>query len=788
MTRTTALGGATVLSLCIVIATASFNSAINAANRAPSYGQIASGVTTIEVTSERIEAEGKRFGINLGEQTFYGSGQILKNLVFRNPGFEGLEYRSIVRCQNARGHACEDANTGATWTPGFWSGAEFRFLSGKSDGKSGVLTAFEVHPSRFTFPSDSYPNTGEYVLLIKSFPGDPTAGWWPAAQGGASFAPEFKDLSPHTEGKQALRITATQAGATARLTSYFDTYADGHPRQSPSRSFLRMHGRYQLRFRAKSVAGAPGISVQVDRIGGKPFLQKRVGLSSAWQEYSIDFDAEDDATNNHAVELQFAVTGSTVLLDDVNLAAASDETGNPTAFRLPVVRALQEFHPGVLRLMASSTQLGSSVVNLLAAPEARVRSGYSAWNQKQEEIPIGIPEFLQLCAYLGSEPWITLPTGTSGADGSLLVHYLAQSGLAGRKSWLQQFPRIHLELGNETWNGTFQGETMEDAAGYGQHADDVFRAIRAAPGFEPSRFDLVIGGQSDWPERNQAILAAAGSSYDSLAIAPYIWRSLSDASDDAGLFGGPMAEPELLDLYGQVHQAAAFAREARHPAGLAIYEVNLHTTEGTPSQQTLDRAVPSLAGGLAVASHMLQMRRDDGVQTEMLFNLPEFDFQRQDGKSIRLWGSVVDMGPTERKRPAFEILAIANQIAGGAMLRTLQGGSDPTWTSSPLNSKISTGMDKTAHVLQSFAFDLPASHEQGLLIFNLGPKPQTVQVLGLPKVVKTVESTSLTGSGPASNNEDSAGIHVRSETVPVSELVKITLDPYKLLCLRWTLH
>ena len=31
----------------------------------------------------------KRLGINLSGQTFYDSGQMLRNLIFRNPGFEG---------------------------------------------------------------------------------------------------------------------------------------------------------------------------------------------------------------------------------------------------------------------------------------------------------------------------------------------------------------------------------------------------------------------------------------------------------------------------------------------------------------------------------------------------------------------------------------------------------------------------------------------------------------------------------------------------------------------------
>ncbi len=783
LARTTALGVGIVLSNSIVPAVASFNSATPPSAPSATFGQLTSGTTTITITPEPVESSGKRFGINLGEQTFYGSGQLLKNLVFRNPGFEGLEYRSILHCQNARGHACEDSNSGATWTGDFWSGADFRFLSGKNQGKTGKLAGFDVHPTRLLFPADTYPGTGDYVLLVKAFPGDPTAGWWPTVQGGAAFSPEFHDLSPHSAGKQALKVAAEQPGASARLNSYFDSYADGHPNEAP-RSFLRLHGRYELRFRAKCLSGTPQISVQVDRSGSKPFLQKAFTLSKAWQDYTVPFDAEDDAANTHALELQFGITGSTLLLDDVSLTAASDESGNPTAFRGPVVRALQEFHPGVLRLMASNAQLGSSVANLLAPIDARVRSGYSVWNQRQEDVPIGIPEFLQLCAVLGAEPWITLPTSTTPADATMLVRYFT-TPQSGGKAWTQQFSRIHLELGNETWNSVFSGETMEDAAGYGQHADAVFRAIRSAPGFQAAHFDLVIGGQADWPERNQAILAAAGSSYDSLAVAPYLWRKVNDAPSDDALFGPLMAEPELLDKYGQVRQIQTFAHDARHPALLTVYEVNLHSTEGTASQSTLDRTTPSLAGGLAVAVHMLQMRRDNGVQTQMLFNLPEFTNQRQDGKSIRLWGSIVDLGPTQRRRPTFEALALANQIAGGRMLRTLQGGSDPTWSAGGPGTTFSTGGPKLIHAIQSFAFDLPDSKERGVLLFNLGSKPQNIQILGLPKATQAIENESVTGSNPAANNEDALHVVRSRASSTIGPGGKLTLAPYEMSCVRW---
>ncbi len=71
------------------------------------------GVTHIAVTDTVLQPSAERLGINLGEQNFFDSGMILKNLVARNPGFEGGSYRSILRCLHADATRCADDNTAA---------------------------------------------------------------------------------------------------------------------------------------------------------------------------------------------------------------------------------------------------------------------------------------------------------------------------------------------------------------------------------------------------------------------------------------------------------------------------------------------------------------------------------------------------------------------------------------------------------------------------------------------------------------------------------------------------
>src|SRR5437773_69743 len=48
-----------------------------------------SGVTDIAIDSTVIQNGVERLGISIPAQNYWDSGQVLRNLVFRNPGFEG---------------------------------------------------------------------------------------------------------------------------------------------------------------------------------------------------------------------------------------------------------------------------------------------------------------------------------------------------------------------------------------------------------------------------------------------------------------------------------------------------------------------------------------------------------------------------------------------------------------------------------------------------------------------------------------------------------------------------
>jgi hypothetical protein len=435
-------------------------------------------------------------------------------------------------------------------------------------------------------------------------------------------------------------------------------------------------------------------------------------------------------------------------------------------------------------MMSGHAGLGSTVDNLLIPPLARQRAGYIGWTNTQEDIPVGIPEFLDLCREVGAEPWIVIPAAMTRAEARKLAEFLtggpATAGGALRVAsghpapWTQAFRTIHLELGNETWNGIYLGETMDSASAYGHRANIVFAALRAAAGADAGRLDLAVGAQAVAPGRNREILSAAPLA-NTLAIAPYLMHSVTRWGTDDELFGPLMAQPEQMSREGIV-------RETRASAGgrqLAVYEVNLHTTEGAPPEHVLDRFTPSAAAGVAVAGHMLRMMRDHGIRDQMMFCLPQFQFKRSDGTQVKLWGSVVDMGPTGRKRPQLLAEGLANRAIRGNLVRVEISGENPTHDQPLGNDGVRLN---GVHELDAYAFEEGKTH--ALILFNYGL--HTARRIGIeaPGLASNAKATlwRLKSSRPDATNETADEVKVEEEPFSGTEL---TLPPCSMAVLEW---
>lgn len=82
--------------------------------------------------------ETPRIGLNLGQWTSWGAEQLSRN-VLKNPGFEGIVDRALVRVSEAHRHSFSDDETWLARSDGFWAGADFEVLTGTAVGQTGQI-------------------------------------------------------------------------------------------------------------------------------------------------------------------------------------------------------------------------------------------------------------------------------------------------------------------------------------------------------------------------------------------------------------------------------------------------------------------------------------------------------------------------------------------------------------------------------------------------------------------------------------------------------------------------
>jgi hypothetical protein len=358
--------------------------------------------------------------------------------------------------------------------------------------------------------------------------------------------------------------------------------------------------------------------------------------------------------------------------------------------------------------------------------------------------------------------------------------------------WTETFHKIHLEFGNEAWNAIFKGGAIEYPEPYGNRAQDIFQSMRDEPSFQASSFDLILGGQAEWPGRNATIQNNCNNN-DSFAVATYMMGTVNSYSNIENLFGSTFAEPEAfvqgdgiaenVKGGGMVYEDERAIRSSAHPVPLTVYETNLSTVQGTIPQNILNHYVTSLGAGLAVADNMLLDLRQFGIVTQNVYTLPQYEYKRSDGKRALLWGVVVDMGNSNRKRPQYLALQLLNQAIenGASMLRTKHSGADPTWNQ-PLENTVQVN---GAHYLQSFAF--ADGNRRSVIVFNLARESSLdVTFSGANAPSGRVEMQQLTSANITDTNEDAQIVDIHERSLETFDPTNpMPLPPYSMTVLHW---
>ncbi len=754
--------------------------------------------TNISIDDTVLQPSVKRFGMNLGTMTNYDSGQITQNLLMQNPGFEGQIWNSTIRCIAGTATSCTDENQYSGWPAHFWDGATFEIFYGTAAGRTGTITSSTAPANgqglTLNFSSaGTAPALGDYLIVRKTVPGGASGGWFPSTSGAGQITDNLTDLPPGTLGKQTVALNAPTASDRAAIAGYFDSLAN--------KTFVQLNGTYQLQFKAKGTGGSSQISLRLARSNGATYLNQPLTLTSSWNTYTANFTASENGSAIGTVGVSFSTVGADAFeLDDVSLTKTGGDSSNRTAFRDPVVNALRTLQPGVLRFWGG--QLGETLDNLITPDFGRQRAGYLTWYTSADVIDFGLHDFLVLCQTVGAEPWFVVPSTFSTADAAHLIDYLAgdQSSAYGAKRaalgqttpWTQIFSKIHLEFGNEAWNSTFEGGSILYPAAYASRAQTMFGVMRANSFYQAVNFDLVLGGQAANPWLNAAIQNGCNNN-DSFDIAPYTMSKVDSYADTESLYGSTFAEPEAFMASsggtaeglspGMVYQDYQAIQNSSHPVPLSFYEINLSTIDGAISQAALDSYTPSLGAGLMVADTMLLGLRQFGVVNQELFALPQYDFYRPDGKTVLLWGSVVDMGVTDRRRPQFLAEQLANQALnnGAAMLQTTHTGADPTWNQ-PL---VNTVQFNNAHDLHSFAFS--SGGNRSAVIMNLSRTTALPVTFSGPNAPSgTVQMQQLTATNLSDTNEASNLVTITPTTLNrFSAAAGLTLPAHSMTVLTW---
>ena len=454
----------------------------------------------IEVSGAAAQSTVNRLGVTLGGEAWVDGGPLRKNLILNNPGFEAADYRAILRCGAVTADGCRVADAATAEPDGFWNGAHYQIMSGGAGGATGTVVSYTSGGGGSVLALDKSLSlsAGDYFSVEVVQPVSGVAGWSSSANAGGAITAETTDLSSETPGKQALLLSALVRGGSVRLSQELET--------RPGLSKLLLNGAYEVSFRAKGVGGNNQLKVNVGReaSGNAPYLNRPVALTDSWAQYTLSFSAAETGTQSSPLQLSFAAAGANIELDDVSLRQSNSNSANTTEFRDEVVNALQDLHPGTIRMVSGS----SDVLTQLASPFARYGQGLSSDVTSAPGTAYGIQEFLELCATVGADPWITVPTSTTPKEMTDLVLYLTGDGSdtwsalriarGQAEPWTSVFGKVHIELENSTGISGSASEPMASSA-YASWSNAVFGAARRSTGYSSDKFDMILSGSAAIP-------------------------------------------------------------------------------------------------------------------------------------------------------------------------------------------------------------------------------------------------------------------------------------------------
>lgn len=755
--------------------------------------------TVITVTDDVILASPRRLGINAGARSQWGEAQILKNLV-DNPGFEGGLYGTVFHAAaGATANRVEADFWDTAWNndqyaigmpEGFWTGAAYEIVFGPAASRAGTISGFTHENGHYTFHLDgsgAAPQRWDVLFARR-----------------AMASPEWAaEPRPGSPGVQSRRLRFLGEAWQSDFQWYMDSFWRDSDRTAGKLFLVR--GPWRLRLWARGNRDGALLRVRFFREGEATFFEETIALTTAWQEIVRDFTVPGgaDTLGDYTVDeyhpligflMGVPSAGDEVFVDDLEIARS--DHANPTVFTDAFVERLRTLRPGVLRDWKTS-DFGNTLENLIAPPFARRRTGHRPHEREASQWGYSMHEFFELCREIGAEPWQVIPPTLAPEDLPALVEYLAapadgahpwadrRAALGQTAPWTDVFPQIHIEFGNELWGSAsggdpFMGASLLGGERLGRIAHDRFALLRAHPLFDDDEINLIIGGQAGFPGRQQEI-EANSTHHRTLALAPY-FGILDTHATEAEIYGPLFARPVDDVTAGRVRESWNFLQSAGHGTGLAIYEINFHTTHPGPPIDLRNDYLTGAGGAVALPLHMLHLMRAFRCDLQAAFSALGFAFRLENGDHARLWGMLRDLEATGRARPTWLGVELANRAIAGDLVTAVHSGDDPIWHQPAING-ISAAQD--VPLLQSFAF---RDGERGsVIVFNLSLTQTLPAVIDLPRTPpSTATLHRIATPSLHDDNEDAETVSIQtSEISGFADGHALDLPPHSVTAIVW---
>ncbi|MCC6155277.1 MAG: hypothetical protein IT367_16030, partial [Candidatus Hydrogenedentes bacterium] len=332
--------------------------------------------------------------------------------------------------------------------------------------------------------------------------------------------------------------------------------------------------------------------------------------------------------------------------------------------------------------------------------------------------------------------------------------------------------------GEASANDPFFGASALGGERLGKMANERFAMLRESQYFNQDKINLIIGGQFYYPGR-QGEIDATGSDHREIALAPYFGDDKNHANDEE-LFYPMFARPFEDVATGRMKLSQEELDKSGKKTGLAIYEINFHTTGGEAPIDVTNDFVTGAGGALAMPLYMLVYQRDMGAKNQCAFTALQFSYGIGDNRYVRVWGLLRDIAATARKRPTWLGLELVNRVMQGDMVAVDIEGERTSWTQKPINS-----VENKISVPYVHAFAYKAGDNRSLILFNLhlgNAMPVNIDLHGFKGQIAVDQVAPKTLHD---DNEDADTVSILENSLLAGQNLAIELPAHSLTALEW---